>query len=218
MADDPHAKAAVRCDLCGSDSGDYFQHESGLVHCTSHPWCETCEISHLQLPCMEHRNRILSTRAARTMASRVLDELDSLGIGLPRVPVRLVMNLPGSQTGLCVTRVDNDGLRVIRSAQVQIRSGLGPMAFGQVVAHEHTHALLHLHGAIAIEPKLEEGICQLIALVWLTNQRPDRETLWRIWHNSDPIYGGQLRRVVPVARRTGVGLTLKAILAIGELP
>lgn len=209
----------LRCDLCGADPDEYDCYESGIVRCSSHPWCETCQQSHLRLPCSEQLNRIETTTAALRATAGVLADLDALDIRLPRVPVRLVGTVAGSRSAECYTRwYDDNGIRVARSAEIRIKSGLGPTAFGQAVAHEHTHALIHLRGAVPLDPELEEGVCELVTVVWLTNRRTDRETLWRIWHNPDPVYGVQLRRVVAVAQRFGVGVTLRSILTTGELP
>jgi Protein DA1 len=229
-------ESPLRCYLCGADGpGRYVSCSTGATFCVEHPWCDECDIAHLRMPCPEQLGRIYRPQAVPALVAGVLAELDALGIRLPRVPVRLVTTLADQQEGTCITmerfhpRSDwrtRFGLRRrrpgywrrSRTTEIQIRAGLGPTRFGQVVAHEHTHALLQLRGATPIEPALEEGVCQLVAVVWLTSRGVDPELLRRIWHNPDPVYGGEMRRVVAVARRMGVDVTLQSVLTTGMLP
>lgn len=147
-------------------------------------------------------------------ARQVLQDLHTVGISLPAVPVSLVSSLPGPEDGRCV-KLTTRGMMESRTARIEIRSGLGPTRFGHVVAHEHTHALLHLNGGPAPNPGTEEGVCELIAVVWLTRRSTGAEVLRDIWANTHPAYGGEMRRIVKLARRDGVGTVLERVLRTG---
>lgn len=48
--------------------------------------------------------------------------------------------------------------------------GLPAVAAGAILAHECTHAYIRLAGGYPrLEPKVEEGLCQLVALLWVEN-------------------------------------------------
>jgi hypothetical protein len=48
--------------------------------------------------------------------------------------------------------------------------GLPAVAAGAVLAHECTHAHIRIAGGYPrLEPKVEEGLCQLVALLWVEN-------------------------------------------------
>lgn len=145
----------------------------------------------------------------------MLSDLRGLGVSLPTVPLSLVTSMPGPEQGRCLKRIAF-GARPSRSASIEIRAGLGPTRFGHVVAHEHTHALLHILGGPTVEPALEEGVCELVAVVWLTSTATSDEVLRGVWDNPDPVYGAQMRRMVALARRDGVATVLDRVLATGS--
>jgi hypothetical protein len=144
----------------------------------------------------------------------VLCDLRKLQIDLPDVPVTLVPTMPGSEEGRCFKLYNRS--RYQRSARIEIQAGLGPTRFGHVVAHEHTHALLHLHGGPKVEPYVEEGVCELVAVVWLTGHGARQEVLNDVWANPHPAYGEQMRRLVRMARRDGVRSVLNRVLSTGR--
>lgn len=209
------AARGTRCALCGNGRpGSYRRSSTGDVFCSSHPWCVHCRTAHLAAMCDEQQQVVVSDHDARTHTAHVLTDLRALHIGLPDVPVSLVSRMPGPEEGRCLKLFT--GPTRSRSAQIEIQTGLGPTRFGHVVAHEHTHALLHLHGGPAVDPPVEEGLCELVAVVWLTNRgTTPREVLNDLWANPHPAYGQQMRRLVRLARRDGVGVVLDRVLATG---
>ena len=50
--------------------------------------------------------------------------------------------------------------------------GLPKLLTGSILAHEVMHAWLRMHGCTHLGPKEEEGLCQLVALLWLERQDP----------------------------------------------
>lgn len=204
----------TRCALCGHGGrGSYRRSSTGVVFCSSHPWCVHCRTAHLTLPCDEQQI-VVSECDAQARMSEVLQDLSDLQVVLPNVPVALVSRMPGPEEGRCFKSFA--GHARSRSARIEIQTGLGLTRFGHVVAHEHTHALLHLHGGPALEPHVEEGLCELVAVVWLTNRDTRQEVLNEVWANPHPAYGEQMRRLVRLARRDGVRTVLDRLLATGR--
>ncbi|WP_156354354.1 protein DA1 [Gordonia sp. HS-NH1] len=205
----------IRCALCGrTGQGSYLRSSTGDALCSSHPWCPHCRTAHLTPACEEQQQIVVSERDAMTRATAVLQDLRGLQIGLPDVPVGLVPGMPGPEEGRCVK--SSGGTTRSRSARIEIKSGLGPTRFGHVIAHEHTHALLHLRGGPAVHPYVEEGLCELVAVVWLTNRGTRQEVLNDVWANPHPAYGEQMRRLVRLARRHGVHRVLDRVLKTGQ--
>lgn len=201
--------------LCGrSGRGSYRRSSVGETFCSSHPWCAHCSTAHLDGSCEESRQIVVSRRDATNRTAQVLRDLSGLQIHLPAVPISLVPELSGLAQGRCLKL--SGGPTRTRSAQVEIQSGLGPTRFGHVVAHEHTHALLHLHGGPVVEASVEEGLCELIAVVWLTSRGTRQEILNDLWANPHPDYGEQMRRLVRLARRDGVRRVLERVLTTGR--
>lgn len=204
------------CALCGSDRADRYRRSSaGALFCSVHPWCSHCRTAHLTMPCHEEVHAVRSAAEAFARSSSVLGDLKSVGIELPTVPVSVVMSMPGSQDGRCIN-TGSVGFRPTRSSRIEVKSGLGPTRFGHVVAHEHTHALLHLRDGPSRDPMMEEGLCELVAVVWLTQRSTSPEILHDVWNNPHPLYGNQMRRLVRLARRDGVGTVLDRVLHSGR--
>jgi hypothetical protein len=126
--------------------------------------------------------------------------------------------LPNPLEGVCI-KVGEPG-NPARSCEVRVTTGLGPTRFGWVWAHEHTHAMLWLADTAALSAELEEGVCQLVAMVWLTNcgQPVPQGMLRALWNDPHPVYGQQMRECVRAARRHGVPAVLREITTRGQLP
>ena len=57
------------------------------------------------------------------------------------------------------------GATVVKA--VVVLYGLPAIAAGAILAHECTHAYIRLAGGYPrLQPKVEEGLCQLVALLW----------------------------------------------------
>lgn len=50
--------------------------------------------------------------------------------------------------------------------------GLPRLVAGSIIAHEAMHAWLKLNQISGLSLKVEEGICQLMALIWVERQHP----------------------------------------------
>lgn len=207
---------ARSCVLCGrAGQGQYRRSSTDDLYCAEHPWCRECRVAHRTSVCPELHGAVTAEPTALQHAASVLNGLRSLGISLPKVPLTLVPTLPGPEQGRCL-KLTALAARPTRSARIEIRAGLGPTRFGHVVAHEHTHALLHLSGGPVVEPALEEGVCELVAVVWLTSRPTSAEVLRGVWDNPNPVYGEQMRRVVALARRDGVATVLDRVQRTGR--
>lgn len=201
------------CGLCGRVPVRGLLTEDGRLYCARHTWCVECETAHRR-PCAETVNRIVTDRVAQEQSGTVLRDLHAIGIDLPAVPLSLVPPLPNGEQGRCIKRTVGGQ----RSASIEIQTGLGFTRFGHCVAHEHTHALIHLTGSTQLDPRVEEGVCEMVAMVWLTNRGTSTDVLRRMWRNPHPAYGTQMREVVRRARRVGVPTVLASVLERGTLP
>lgn len=207
--------ASIQCAICGRRGrGSYRRSSTGESFCSSHPWCTHCRTAHADSSCDEQRHIVTSDSDAATRAEQVLRDLHAIQIDLPNVPLSLVSTMPGPEEGRCFKSFG--GSTRSRSARIEIQAGLGPTRFGHVVAHEHTHALLHLHGGPSVDPYVEEGVCELVAVVWLTNNGARQEILNDVWANPHPAYGEQMRRLVRLGGRDGVRRVLDRVLATGQ--
>lgn len=209
---------AQSCAVCGrAGRGSYRIDPDGQVVCARHPLCQYCAQTHAT-SCPELSAGLITTVAqARAAGQQVSQDLARVGVTLPNAPMELTALTPPME-GLCVKVGDQHGNH--RSCLVKIASGLGPTRFGWVWAHEHTHALLWLSGAPDMPSALEEGICQLVAMVWLTSRNvpPPSGLLHAAWNDPDPVYGEQMRLCVRTARRRGVPAVMSEIMAHGRLP
>lgn len=207
--------ASIQCAICGHRGrGSYRRSSTGESFCSSHPWCVHCRTAHADPSCVEQRHIVSSNSDAATRAAQVLRDLHAIQIDLPIVPLSLVSSMPGPEEGRCFK--SSGGSTRARSARIEIKAGLGPTRFGHVVAHEHTHALLHLHGGPSVDPYVEEGVCELVAVVWLTNHGARQELLNDVWANPHPAYGEQMRRLVRLGRRDGVRRVIDRVLTTGQ--
>ena len=58
-----------------------------------------------------------------------------------------------------------------------VLAGLPRVMAGAILAHECMHAWLRLSGVTHMQPQLEEGLCQLMAALWLGSLPPAEEVL-----------------------------------------
>ncbi len=64
--------------------------------------------------------------------------------------------------------------------------GLPWLLTGSILAHETMHAWLRLSGVSHLPADVEEGLAQLMALLWLEHQAPDPVRSWRGQCWADP--------------------------------
>jgi hypothetical protein len=62
---------------------------------------------------------------------------------------------------------------VLRCA-MQVLYALPWLLTGSILAHEAMHAWLRLSGYRRLPQQVEEGMCQLMALLWLERQQPQQ--------------------------------------------
>ena len=58
---------------------------------------------------------------------------------------------------------------------ILVLCGLPWLLTGSILAHEVMHAWLRLSGYPQLPPMVEEGLCQLMATLWLEQQPPEPE-------------------------------------------
>ncbi len=59
---------------------------------------------------------------------------------------------------------------VCQVKQLLVQAGLPRLLCGSVMAHELMHAWLRMAGVVGLELQVEEGLCQLMACLWLDRQ------------------------------------------------
>ena len=64
--------------------------------------------------------------------------------------------------------------------------GLPWLLTGSILAHELMHAWLRLSGLTGLSLDVEEGLCQLLALLWLEQQPAEPEASWTLTCNPIP--------------------------------
>ena len=102
----------------------------------------------------------------------------------------------------------------VEVAAVLALFGLPQLLTAAVLVHELTHAFIKLDGGFPkLEPFVEEGLCQLMAWVWLQQQPETRLRncfAHAIEHERDAVYGGGFRAARDALQREG---SLAALLA-----
>lgn len=88
--------------------------------------------------------------------------------------------------------------RLIQVTAILVLYGLPRLLTGSVLAHELMHAWLRVTNTPRLSLDVEEGLCQLMALLWLENHPPFpevRSTALCLIHFADYKYDGGLFRV-----------------------
>ena len=67
--------------------------------------------------------------------------------------------------------------------------GLPWLLTGSILAHEVMHAWLHVNGFRGLAPEVEEGLCQLMALLWLEGLPSEAEVGPNPPHTQPPELG-----------------------------
>jgi hypothetical protein len=217
------------CTVCGEQpSGRYSVSLRGERTCVDHPvgvrcafcgrptprtdpgwhWlgadlarCPTCGCD-----CVESRDDVKGCVPA------IRSELAAFGLELKaRVQVALAAQaelsaLAPDHHAIGLTRMVSTGPGDIRVTNILVLGGLPRLQFGRTVAHEAGHAWLAQTGNQPKTIALQEGFCELVAVMWLSHQSdPYAEALRAAAReNADPVYGGGLReaweRTTPVRR------------------
>jgi hypothetical protein len=112
---------------------------------------------------------------------------------------------------------------------ILVLHGLPYLLTGTILAHECMHAWLRLHGVTGLSLDVEEGLCQLLGLLWLENQ--DLSKHQGAWEErlasyfahqirTDPsvVYGDGFRAAHDAFQMHGLKATLQHVVQTGTLP
>ena len=211
------AAASIQCALCGRRGrGSYRRSSTGESFCASHPWCPHCRTAHLTLSVRRAAtDRRVGAATLQARAAQVLRDLRALQIDLPNVPLSLVPTMPGPEEGRCFKsfggRVHDRGRLGSRSKRVWVPLGSATSSR----TNTPTPCCTSTAGP-SVDPYVEEGVCELVAVVWLTNRGTRQEVLNDVWANPHPAYGEQMRRLVRLGRRDGVRRVLDGCSRTGQ--
>ncbi|KAH7425165.1 hypothetical protein KP509_11G042400 [Ceratopteris richardii] len=139
---------------------------------------------------------------------------------------------PKPDIGTRLTDVAKPSINFKRQRQVTailILHGLPRFLTGSLLAHELMHAWLCLNGFPELEPVIEEGICQVMAHMWLESQAMEvsrnamderlREFfLQQIAKNSSPFYAEGFRDGYASVMQFGLRRTVNHIRMTGTFP
>ncbi|EIE27209.1 hypothetical protein COCSUDRAFT_11485, partial [Coccomyxa subellipsoidea C-169] len=111
---------------------------------------------------------------------------------------------------------------------ILVQYGMPWLLTGSILAHELMHAYLRLSGHTRLSLDVEEGLCQLMALLWLEHQPPAPEGTWeerlasyfahQIRTDRSHVYGDGFRAAHEAFQKHGLGATLASVRACGRLP
>lgn len=127
-----------------------------------------------------------------------------------------VENLVPRRVGVSVT-----GLLVI--------IGMPRVMCGSVVAHEYMHAYIKMAGFPQLPPVVEEGLCQLLGLLWVESDASDEGTSAteatyatlvseQIRTDRSPVYGDGLRAALAAYKKHGLGSLLAHVKRYASFP
>jgi len=132
-----------------------------------------------------------------------------------------------------------DALRVASSSvarcdvtAILVLHGLPRLLTGAILAHELTHALLRMRGVHGLAPEVEEGVCQLLALLWLDAQaawvaaqpRADYQArlqsyfAYQIRNDPSAVYGDGFRAAHEAFQDRGLAALLEHVTRTGRFP
>ncbi|EPS65738.1 hypothetical protein M569_09038, partial [Genlisea aurea] len=149
--------------------------------------------------------------------------------------------LAEEQTVKTVKRIKTEDYRLKRECEVTailVLYGLPRLLTGWIIAHEMMHAWMKLSGYRNVRPEVEEGMCQVMARMWLESQSLNismSETMNRaaessfekklceffkhaIATDSSQVYGQGFRDSNEAVDKFGLQRTLDKIKATGTLP
>ena len=153
---------------------------------------------------------ITEQHQVEALLSEVRIVLARFGVSLGKVPLRVRLLSEAHALEGMTTKVLRPPPLLRGIDAVSLRRNLNAVTAVQVLAHEYTHAWLWLSGFPHLEPRLEEGLCELLSYLTLLSYLrepptggvllPDPDLLRRqiisIEANSHPDYGGGFRECV----------------------
>lgn len=171
---------------------------------------------------------------AQPTVRRVLRFLAQQGLDLQgaQMPVRLVdqhellrqntKHYTQRPAGMTCQQEHTQNGRVARReiTGILILHGLPGEHFAMIAAHEYGHAWLFLNGYPALPPLVEEGLCELCAYLWLTEQatREARHRLQGMHVSDDPVYGAGFRAAYASLQRVPLAQLLDHVRRNAALP
>ncbi|XP_022772798.1 protein DA1-like isoform X2 [Durio zibethinus] len=165
--------------------------------------------------------------------------------------VSTILRRPRSGTGNQAMDMLTEPYKLARRCEVTailILYGLPRLLTGSILAHEMMHAWMRLQGFPTLSQDVEEGICQVLAHMWLLTQlnsssssnvastssstssrlkkgkRPNFETKLgeffkhQIESDTSPVYGDGFRAGHQAVYKYGLGRTLEHIRMTGKFP
>ena len=200
--------------------------------------------------CLECMRTVVVTEADATpLYATVADFLQAAGMEVPYLPpLRLVTaahltalsasaasahEAPSSSQirGMTLMSEISFGTfapRRVSVTAIAVLAALPRLATGAVLAHELCHAHLRLAGCLALPPRLEEGLCQLWALLWLEHTlsvalseedaRLGAFLAHQIRTDRSEVYGDGVRDAMRAYQRVGLQALMHAVKSYGRLP
>ena len=119
------------------------------------------------------------------------------------------------------------GPRRVSVTAILVLRGLPRLLSGAIIAHESMHAWLRLHHFPDLSPEVEEGLCQLMALLWLEGQKPEEASYeerlaaffgHQIRTDQSYVYGDGLRAALEAYQRHGLPTVLANVRHARQLP
>eukprot|EP00210_Caulerpa_lentillifera_P002949 g2816.t1 len=113
-----------------------------------------------------------------------------------------------------------------RVAAIMVLFGLPLYLTGSILAHEVMHAYLKLTSDTKLTPFIEEGLCQLMAYLWIEKQTPQDPFEVRlcsfialqIREHTSPIYGDGFRAAFECFQSIGLADLINHVKLTGQLP
>jgi len=178
----------------------------GVVYHDGRQVCNICRQSAVDKPSI-----------ARSTCKQVCAVLAAHGLEIGQIPLpklvdqaelkrSLQNNHPENTTGLtlkCITTTN--GRESGRDAEIMILHGLPADLFASTMAHELGHAWLFLYHFPPIPPVVEEGFCELMSYLWLSEQKnPQADVrIQEIRKNTDVVYGRGYRAALRAFKKYG---------------
>ena len=113
---------------------------------------------------------------------------------------------------------------------IALLSAMPRLLSGAVLAHEACHALLRLSPGVPhpLRPRVEEGLCQLLGLLWLEREAAALSEPRAVAHaaqlahairnDASDVYGGGVRDALAAYQAHGLAAVLDAVRTTGQLP
>jgi len=135
---------------------------------------------------------------------------------------------PGGAAGLGVSSMSIPlGARVTCNVTgVLVMYGLPRLLTGCIIAHELMHAWLRMRGVAGLRPRVEEGLCQLMAYVWVeqqagrcrdeVQQRLASYFAYQIREDTSEVYGEGFRDAYDAFQQRGLTALVNDVMRRGR--